>query len=200
MAQETSSTSPGPFFFGGPRRSPFPRRCCVLPSSSFVVAVDQKKNNGKKTYLRPKRRCRRLGPFSEPSRRPLVPPRLVVVGTPVPLSRRLRRSTRDPPHEQLLVRLGAGGGSFVVGSCWAGVVAVAVAPSLPLPLSSLCRCRPCRCPAVVVPLLVLVLVIPSSFSSRWRLSSWSAPRFHPASSCSRRWWRGFRVVMSLQNR
>jgi hypothetical protein len=31
-------------------------------------------------------------------------------GTPVPLSRRRRPSTRDPPHEQLLVRLGAGGG------------------------------------------------------------------------------------------
>ena len=43
-----------------------------------------------------------LGPFSEPSRRPLVPPRLVVVGTPVPLSRQLRRSTHDPLHEQLL--------------------------------------------------------------------------------------------------
>jgi hypothetical protein len=29
--------------------------------------------------------------------------------TPVSLSRRYRWSTRDPPHEQLLVRLGAGG-------------------------------------------------------------------------------------------
>jgi hypothetical protein len=52
-----------------------------------------------------------LSSLSPPShhRLPSLSPTLQAGITPVPLSRRSRQSTRDPPHEQLLVRLGAGG-------------------------------------------------------------------------------------------
>ena len=73
-------------------------------------------------------------PSSSLHRRPLVPHRPLPVvllvslsprppssggggSTPVPLSHRRRPSTHDPPHEQLLMRLGVSGGPFVVGPC-----------------------------------------------------------------------------------
>jgi hypothetical protein len=93
------------------------------------------------------------------------------VGTPVLLSCWLHRSTCDLPHEQLLVSLGAGGGSFIVRSCWAGIVAVAVAPSLPLPSLPLWCCCPCCCSAVIiVPVIILLSSCPC-----WSWS-WSSHR------------------------
>ena len=65
-----------------------------------------------------------------------------------------RHSTRYPPHEQLLMRLGAGGVSFLVRRCRPLFVAVSVLLIPPLPPSS-----------ALIPLIVSSALVPLIISS-----------------------------------
>ena len=136
----------------------------------------------------------------------------------VPLLSSRPSSPHNPPHEQLLVRLGVGGVSLYPLSLplpLPHLVSFVVGPSFIVGLSFPCRplilsLSPCSspCPAHCPLIIVLVIMPPVVVWGRHRpcsrsfvvplaprclvlpcSSSLLAPAVHPASNCSQRWGR-----------